>query len=752
MKTFGPTFQRKFVLFLILLALSVSAAVANNNIKLSLDASQAAKNIFRVKQTLPAPPAGKFALFYPKWIPGEHAPTGLLNDLVNLFITADGKPVEWQRDSVEMFAFHLTIPPGAKQLEVSFDYVAEHGTIATANLARIKWNRLILYPRGAKSDEVEVTASLKMPADWKFATALPVAKESKNTVDFKPVNLTTFVDSPAIIGKYFAKLPLSASGAPVEMDLAAESAEALRYKPETLAGWKNLVAQGNLMFGARHYNSYYFLTTLSDYGGDEGLEHHESSENGVSENALTNQNELLDLGELLGHEYVHSWNGKYRRPDKLTTPDFEQPMDGELLWVYEGLTQYLGIVLPARSGLWSDEMFRESVANTSALMDFQTGRRWRPLVDTSRAVQFTYPSPRAWRNQRRGVDYYYEGSLIWMEADVLIREKSGGKSSLDDFLRKFHGGPNTGATVKTYNLEEIVRTLGEVVPYDWQAFFIDRVYKAQARAPLGGITGGGWTLVYNETPNLQGEIDYNRASYANLMYSIGLLVNSDGTILDINPDLAAAKAGLAPGMMIKNVNGEEFTVEDIQKIVADTKDHEATIKLEAENGSVTSSFEISYKGGAKYPHLVRDLTKTDYLSAITKPLDANGFIFQIGGSRPRNNKISDRPQPFANVTKLTLSQTDVTASCPENSNICSDVKRSIEVFTEGVSNEKDDVLTYNYTVSGGKITGSGANIVWDLSGVKPGTYTITAGVDNGCGVCGTTKTMEVKVVECANCK
>ena len=622
MKLFRQTFQRKLVLLFVLLALCVSAAIAQtSSIKLTLDASDAAKNILHVKETIPVAAAGNFALFYPKWIPGEHAPTGTINDMVNLFITADGKPVMWQRDDVEMFAFHLTIPEGAKQLEISFDDVSQSYTTMSANLARIKWNRLILYPRSVKSDDIQVTASMKMPNGWKYATALPVEKETASVVDFKPVNLTTFIDSPAIMGKYFTKILLSNDGGVLtEMDIAAENANALKYKPETLTGWKNLVTQANLMFGARHYNSYRFLTTLSDYGGGEGLEHHESSENGTGEKALSNENQLLDFSELLGHEYVHSWNGKYRRPLMLTTPDFEQPMHGELLWVYEGLTQYLGKVLPARSGLWTGEMFRESVAETAAQMDYQSGRRWRPLVDTARAVQFTYPSSRAWMNERRRVDYYDEGSLIWMEADILIREKSGGKLSLDHFVRKFHGGQNSAPLVKTYDLDEIVRTLNEVLPYDWRTFFIERVYKVQKNAPLGGIANGGWKLIYNETPNKQGEIDEGRASSANLMYSIGIIVSEDGTILDINPDLAAAKAGLAPGMIIKKINDEEFLLDNLYKTIAATKSAASGIKIEAENGTVGNVLTINYQGGEKYPHLVRDASKTDYLSGITKVL------------------------------------------------------------------------------------------------------------------------------------
>lgn len=606
---------RTAALFFCTVLLFVSAVFAQNDIKLDVDASRAAINIIHVNETFAAK-TGDFDLYYPKWIPGEHSPTGTINDVVNLYITADGKPLKWQRDPVDMFAFHVTNTQPAKQIEVQFDDVSQPGTVATANLARIKWNRLLMYPRGVKSDDINVTASMRVPAGWQYATALPVTNESGGTVNFGEVNLTAFIDSPAIIGKYFVKVPLSNDPVPVEMDIAGETPESIKYKPETLEGWKNLVKQANLAFGAHHYKSYKFLLTLSDYGGSEGLEHHESSEDGTYEAALSDQYKLIDLGDLLSHEYTHSWNGKYRRPASLTTPDFEQPMHGELLWVYEGLTQYLGHVFPARSGLWTPEIYRDYIADTYAQMDTQTGRRWRPLVDTATSVQITYSSPRAWMNERRRVDYYDEGSLIWLDADVLIRQKSNGKRSLDDFLHKFHGGPSNDPHVVPYTFDDVVKTLNEVMPYDWRTFFMDRVYNINKTAPIGGITNGGWKLVYNDTPNVQ---DGSRGVGANLMYSIGLIVNAQGVVRDISPDLAAGKAGLAPGMVIKKVNGQDYSYDVIHKAVAATKNGPAPIRLEVQNSGDTATYDLSYTGGEKYPHLVRDESKPDYLSAIANP-------------------------------------------------------------------------------------------------------------------------------------
>ncbi|HYU98894.1 MAG TPA: hypothetical protein VE977_08720, partial [Pyrinomonadaceae bacterium] len=406
MKATKSTWQLALVLALLVCSSSAASAQA---IKLSVDATQAPRNVLHTKFTIPVRP-GPLTLFYPKWIPGEHSPTGPINDLVGLKLSANGKPIAWQRDEVEMFAFHCEVPQGVAELEVSFDDVSQPETTASAKLARIKWNRLILYPREMNSDNIRVRGSLLLPAGWKFASALPVLNENKDGLQFKEVSLTELVDSPAIIGQNFRRFPLTSTGIMHEVDAVADTPAALEMKPETLTGLKNLVQEAYALFGARHYRDYRFLVTFSDHGGSEGLEHHESSEDGVGEKALFDELELLDFADLMGHEYAHSWNGKYRRPAGLTTPDFEQPMKGDLLWVYEGLTEYLGRVLPARSGLWTADDFHEAFAAVAAEFEMQSGRQWRPLVDTAVAVQFTYPSPRAWMNYRRRVDYYDEGS------------------------------------------------------------------------------------------------------------------------------------------------------------------------------------------------------------------------------------------------------------------------------------------------------------------------------------------------------
>ncbi len=612
--------RQNLLMLLVVLQLCAVTAVGQNflSIKLNVNATAAARNMLRSTLIIPVKP-GPLTLFYPKWIPGEHSPTGTINDLVGLEIHANGKSIPWKRDDVEMFAFHCEVPAGVSALEVTFDDVSQPGTTMTARLARLKWNRVVLYPRGMSSDAVRVVASLKLPPGWKYATSLPVSRETRDEVRFKEVSLTELVDSPAILGANFRKVALSSGAVLHEMDIVADTPAALEVKAQTVTGWENLVKEANTLFGARHYRSYRFLLTLSDYGGSEGLEHHESSEDGVGERALSDPGQLIDLGDLLGHEYAHSWNGKYRRPADLTIPDFEQPMHGDLLWVYEGLTEYLGKVLPSRSGLWTSENFHESVAAVAAEMDNQSGRKWRPLVDTATAVQITYSSPRAWMNYRRRVDYYFEGLLLWLEADVLIRRQSQGKLSLDDFCHRFHGGQDTPPMVKTYTFDDVATVLNEVMPYDWRGFLNERVNLIAVRAPLGGITNGGWKLVYNETPNEEVKFSDQQRKSLNFAYSLGFIVKDDGTLLDVNLETPAGKAGLAPGMKLISINGRSWSSDVLHDAVAAAKTNTTPLEFLVENGSFQQTHQVDYHGGERYPHLERDATKPDLLGEIIKP-------------------------------------------------------------------------------------------------------------------------------------
>ncbi len=509
-------------------------------IKIALDATDAPRRLMHVRLTIPAKP-GPMTLLYPEWIPGEHGPTGPVIDMVGLKITAGGQTIPWTRDSVNMYAFHVTVPAGASSLDVAFDQISppetsgfSSGASATTELAVLSWNQFLLYPEGASSDSLKFQASLKVPDAWRYGTALPIAHESGNSIEFQPSSLTTLIDSPVSTGKHYRTVELGRDGSIVHyLHLAGDSDRAVEITPEQIEHYKKLVTEAGALFGSRHYRSYHFLYTLSDHVASFGLEHHESSDDRVRERGLVDETEAKANADLLPHEFVHSWNGKYRRPAGLATPDYSEPMKGDLLWVYEGLTQYLGEILTPRTGLFTPEEFREKLAMTAAALDRKAGRKWRPLEDTAIAAQLLYEAREDYSEYRRGVDYYDEGTLIWLDADVTIRRLSNGAKSLTDFCRLFHGGPGGAPALKPYTFEDVVAALNTVQPYDWTGFLHERVRDVQPRAPMGGIEGGGWKLVYNSTPSSIWRVFEDERKNFDFSYSIGMVVKDDGTVEDV---------------------------------------------------------------------------------------------------------------------------------------------------------------------------------------------------------------------------
>jgi predicted metalloprotease with PDZ domain len=595
-------------------------------ITLTVDATEAPRKLFHARMTMPAAP-GPMTLVYPKWIPGEHGPTGPIVDLAGLKITAGGKTLSWRRDDVDMYAFHFEVPAGAKEIEVSLDFLSPTfaggftaGASTTAHLAIVTWNQLLLYPEGSNARDVTFKANLTLPTGWKFGTSLPVASQSPGKVDFAPVSLERLVDSPVLAGEYFLVIPL-ASNPSNEIDIAADNRADLEISAELTTTLKRVVAEAVSLFGATHYTHYHFLLTLSDHTAHFGLEHHESNDSRVAERALLDD-ALRDVSlGVLPHEFVHSWNGKYRRPDGLATPNYQEPMKGELLWVYEGLTQYLGNLLSARSGLWTEQQYREHLAQIAADLDHKPGRLWRPLIDTTIAAQILYGAPGEWNSLRRSVDFYDEGWLIWLDTDTKIRELTGGARSLDDFCKRFHGAPSTPPMVKTYVFDEVVATLNEVAPFDWRKFLLTRLNSTDFHAPLGGIERGGWKLVYQTTPS--GFLkDFEQVRRGTEMgYSIGLRLNEDGSIADVIEGMAASKAGIGPGMKIIAVNGKAYSADVLRDSVRATTDpKQRRIDLLVDNEGHVATYQVMYGEGEKYPVLERDGSKPDTLSKIIAPL------------------------------------------------------------------------------------------------------------------------------------
>jgi predicted metalloprotease with PDZ domain len=610
-------------LFVFVLApLTGLAAEAGRPIELSVDATEASRKLLHARLVIPVAP-GPVTLYYPKWIPGEHAPTGPITELSGLTFRAAGKNVSWQRDDEDLYAFHCKIPEGADTLEVTLDYLAPSnkdaftsGISMTERLMILNWNQVLLYSKGRPVREQTIRASLTLPKGWKLGTPLPIEATRGATTEFKPVSLETLVDSPVLCGQHFKEVPLGPKeGPPHFMILACDSAGGLELDDKLKGHFERLIDEAGHLFGARHYRSYRFLVTLSDSFRPDGIEHHECSDNRLAERFLRDESSRKQWEMwLLPHEYVHSWNGKYRRPEGLATPDFQQPMKTKMLWVYEGLTQYLGFVLAARSRLYSEEYSRENFANIADWARNQRGRKWRPLQDTTTAAPHLYGARQEWASRRRGVDFYDEGAILWLDVDTLIREKSDGKKSLDDFCRAFFGGKDGPPEVRPYSFDELIKALNDVAPYDWKAFFEKRV-ASTGEPPLDGLTRGGWKVVHRDTPGEVWKAREAEDKTINLTSSIGLLLKEDGQIIDVIPESPADRAGIGPGMKLLGVNDRRWTSERLKEAVGDK---ERKLVLLLENHEYFKTATLDYSGGEKYPHLERIKDKPDVLDEILK--------------------------------------------------------------------------------------------------------------------------------------
>lgn len=604
---------------------SLPARCADEPTVIDVDAREVSQRILHAVLHIPATP-GPLTLVYPKWIPGEHGPTGPITDLVGLKMSAAGKSISWRRDPEDFYAFNLEVPSDATAVDVTLDYLLpsnlegySDAASSSANVGDISWNTVLLYPKGARASSITFVPHIRLPDGWKFATALTRTGESEGDIQFAPVTLETLIDSPLVAGKYVRAFDLLPGDAPVRLNVIADSAAALDMTTNDQAYFARLPAEANALFGAHHYRHYDFLLTLSDVVAHFGLEHHESSDDRGPERMLIDEDIRKAEAELLPHEMVHSWNGKYRRPAGLATPDYQQPMKTELLWVYEGLTEYLGEVLAARSGLWDPTNYTQHLALVAAMLDHRRGRDWRPLVDTADAAHLLYSAPDEGSSWRRSVDFYPEGILIWLEADVKIRQLTDGKRSLDDFCQRFYGPPGGSPRVVPYTHDDVLAALNAVAPYDWRGFFEERVYAINPHAPMGGIDDGGWRLVYRDTESDMLKTREGSRKATDVTFSIGMVLNEDGGIIDVIPGSACDRAGIASGMKLVAVNSRHWKAELLRTAIKEAKDSTAPIELLVANGDVYKTCAVDYHEGERYPDLERDPAKPDLLSLIIKP-------------------------------------------------------------------------------------------------------------------------------------
>ena len=596
-------------------------------IAISVDATHAPQRILHAKLEIPVRP-GPLTLYYPKWMPADHSPDGPIPNVAGLKFSAGGKEIAWVQDDLDMYAFNLDVPAGLNSIQASLDFLIsapgptiDFAASGSAKLFILMWNQVILYPKGWPAAQLTFQPSLTVPAGWKFNTSLPIASQSADTITFSPVPLDLLVDSPVQSGEFSRVYPLNPDGKPShEVDVASDDPWALDIPPALVDNYKRLVAEAGALYQSHHYRDYHFLLTLSDNVLPLGQEHHESSDDRVAERTLVDPGSRLLESGLFPHEFSHSWNGQYRRPGGLATPDFQAPMKGELLWVYEGLTEYLGTVLSARSGLTTPQQTRDYIALTASTMAHRAGRRWRSLQNTANAAQILYFSPPEWASYRRSVDFYPESVLIWLDVDTTIRKLTNNRRSMDDFCRVFYGPPDGQPTIKTYEFDDVVATLNQIAPHDWHSFLRERLDSTADTAPLGGITGGGWKLVYSDDANeflsasdaVSGGGDYTA--------SIGLKVKGDGTVIDSIPGMPAFESGVSPYLRIIAVNGRAFSVDELNRAIAGSRSSAGTIVITATNTGAIETHEIHYQGGNRYPHLERVDGTADYLGDILKPL------------------------------------------------------------------------------------------------------------------------------------
>jgi predicted metalloprotease with PDZ domain len=598
-------------------------------IQITADLSDAPRKLYHAEIDIPVTP-GVVNLTTPEWIPGNHRPTGPADQITGVVFSANGQPLKWRRDDTDLYQFHVTVPAGVTTLHAHLDCIVL--ARVSQKLAVLEWEKLLLYPANTPVKEIPIQPSVTVPAGWGIGTALTPTDgydpqhPKGGTTHYAATNVEQLEDSPVIAGEYFHEFALAPEVTPKHyIDVVSDLPEDSNLRPSLLAELNNLVRETGAAYGSRHYNVYHFLLTLSDVAGGEGLEHGQSSDNGVGEKGFADNAHQLVESDLLSHEFTHSWNGKYRRPFNLYQPDFHQMQQGSLLWVYEGMTQYLGNVLAARSGLKTQAQYRDILAASAANLDYKPGRDWRPTEDTAIAASILRGGNPAWSNWKRGQDYYQEGELLWLDADTLIRKLTDNKKSLTDFLHIFLAkGGDTGPLIVTYNRDELIADLNDVVKYDWAGFLRDRVDNINPHADLAGIEQGGYRLVYidHPTPSARLTAGAARGGSINVWYSIGIRVSTDGTITDVRWNGPADQARLAPEMKIIAVNGVTFSGDALTSAIKNAHSNAKTepIHLILQSEKLVTLADINYHDGERYPSLERIPNTPAYLDDITTPL------------------------------------------------------------------------------------------------------------------------------------
>ena len=611
-------------------SISIAHAAESAAIELDVDTRDVQRGIQHAHLMLPAT-AGEMSVVYPKWIQGEHGPTGPIVQVTGLKFTAGDRTLVWTRDPLDAFRFRVSVPEGVAKIAADFDFLSPSAAYGaggygntpnmTPHLSIVLFNHVLLLPDSADAGSLPVRARVRIPEAWQYDTPVSGERPEPGLVVLPEMSAATLVDSPFFTGEFSRLIPLTERAPATRLSIFADASADLAIKDEDIARMRRVVAEAEALFGVQHYRHYTWLVGLADTLTTNGVEHHESTDIRTKESLFTKPEYMQQWASVFAHEYVHSWNGKYRRPAGLTHGNFQQPLEDNLLWVYEGMTRYLGdFVVRGRAGFGSPEFMRDYLAFVAAQQErLRPGRAWRPLLDTAVGVPAYGEAPDQWVGERRAFDYYAEGALIWLEADTLIRTRSGGKRSLDDFCRAFFGAGDGAAVVRPYSRADVIAALHNVEPYDWDTFLRTRVEEVQPHAPLGGITGGGWTLAQNDTPNPYLDAFAKVAKHADFSHSLGFWAKEDGTVSDVVTGSPAFAAGLAPTTKLIAIGGRKWNEDAAKEVIVAAEKDRQPIELIVEKGNTVSTLRVDWHGGLAYPHLARNADQPDLLSKIIAP-------------------------------------------------------------------------------------------------------------------------------------
>ena len=586
---------------------------------LAVTATDTDHQVLTVHETIPVQHAGDVVLLYPQWETGSHAPTASAIELAGLVVHIDGRRTAWHRDPLNSHAFDVAVPNGAQAMALDFQFLSpQRAALLRANMVDVEWQRLLLYPAGWYVRDIPVEASVAFAAGMRAFSALAIAHQDGSRVAFARVTLDKLVDAPVYAGRYWRQFMLSPEMvAPVRLDVLADAPSQLAITQDQVSRLRVLVAQTLKVFGPAPYRHYDMLVSLSDEvrpGG--GIEHLEEGENNLPANYFIDSAAQLNNKDLVAHELVHAWNGRSRQPAGLWSADFNSPVDGSLLWVYEGQTEFWGRVLAARAGLRTRQQTLDKLAMDAALVSSRPGRSWKTLADSTNDASYMAGHHVAWRDWQRREDYYPEGVLLWLDVDARLGELSHGKRSLDDFARRFFLAKGAQGVISTYTFQDVCAALGAVAANDWSSFLQRHLDTHDDAEAMAGLERAGWQLVYTDTPSETFRQDEAEAGVSNLDYSIGLQVRPNGLVSSVVWGSPAFKAGLAPDAKIEAVNGKPFSLAAINAAVKLAGDVPVTLTFINDGRSQTAS--LAYRGSLRYPSLQRIPGTPDRLSRLLR--------------------------------------------------------------------------------------------------------------------------------------